>query len=63
MTITETRKILRAAFGARKYRITESGEILVYGNMPNTNMIGWYLYGSVDDAYTVSRLGDLADNN
>ena len=44
-------------FGARKYRITKAGEIHVHGLVPNTNAIGWYLYGWTGDTATLARLG------
>ena len=28
-----------------KYRITKDGEVHFYGEMPNTNQVGWYLAG------------------
>jgi hypothetical protein len=58
-TATETtlRNALRAKFGARQYRITSEGEIHVHGEMPNTNTIGWYLYGYVGALETEQRLG------
>ena len=31
----------------QRYRITRDGEIHRYGSMPNTNQIGWYLYGRI----------------
>ena len=51
------RQTLRAEFGARQYRITRDGEIHVHGTMPNTNQVGWYLYGSIDNTETLARLG------
>lgn len=54
-------KTLRAAlvdkFGTRQYRITQEGQIHVHGTMPNTNQVGWYLFGFVGDAHTEARLG------
>ena len=55
--ITTLRAALINEFGARQYRITSRGEIHAYGTMPNTNTIGWYLYGRTDSAETLSRLG------
>ena len=49
---THLRRILRQAFGDRHYRITRDGEVHVYGQMPNTNATGWYLYGRIDHAET-----------
>lgn len=55
--IRSIRQALRAEFGARQYRITLGGEIHVNGTMPNTNQAGWYLYGTIDSAETLARLG------
>lgn len=55
--ITTIRAALINEFGARQYRITRDGEIHVYGTMPNTNTVGWYLYGTIDSAETLARLG------
>lgn len=58
MTSTNTlRAALRAQFGTRRYRIAQNGEIHVYGQMPNTGMTGWYLYGRTDSTETLFRLG------
>lgn len=51
------RQALRREFGPRCYRITRDGDIHGFGVMPNTNITGWYLYGRVDDAQTLVRLG------
>ena len=32
-----------------KYRIS-NGEVHFYGTMPNTNMVGWYLYAWAAEA-------------
>lgn len=56
-TITAIRTALRNEFGTRKYRITRDGDIHVYGTMPNTNTVGWYLYGRTDSTETMCRLG------
>ena len=51
------RKILRKAYGARKYRITPDGEIYIYGPMPNaTDKNGWSLYGWIGYPETQRRL-------
>ncbi len=55
--ITTIRAALIKEFGARQYRITSDGEIHVHGTMPNTNQTGWYLFGAVDSAETLARLG------
>jgi hypothetical protein len=56
-SISTIRAALRNEFGARQYRITRDGEIHVYGTMPNTNTVGWYLCGTIDSAETLARLG------
>jgi len=58
MTIATIRKILRNAFGDRQYRITKENEIHVHGVMPNTNQVGWYLFGYVGDTQTEAQLND-----
>ena len=40
------RDLLRRDHGAGKYRLTKDGDVHVYGTMPNTNQIGWYLLNS-----------------
>lgn len=44
---TFTRAQAKAAAADRgvKYRMTKGGEVHFYGEMPNTNIIGWYLAG------------------
>lgn len=37
---------LIAEFGEENVRIDE-GEVHVYGQMPNSNVVGWYLYNYV----------------
>ena len=59
MTTTAIRAALRNAFGAGKYRITRDGEIHVYGQMPNSIVTGWYLYGWMGDAQTITRVESL----
>lgn len=57
MTSTRTiRAALRNQFGARQYRITAAGEIHVHGVMPNTGIVGWWLYGWMGDATTMAYL-------
>ena len=60
MTVTELRKILRELYGARRYRITSTGEIHVYGRMPNTDVIGWRYAGAVGDHATEQHLRYLS---
>lgn len=51
------RRMLRETFGSRMYRITWDGIISVYGRMPNADaMTGWYVFGQVGNADTMSRL-------
>jgi len=59
-TIEKIRKILRSEYGNRNYRITSDGEIHIYGTMPQTNQIGWYLYGHVCDQETNRKLSEIA---
>lgn len=56
---TAIRTALREAFGAGNYRITRNGEIHIYGHMPNSGVVGWYLYGWMDDAETIARIETL----
>jgi hypothetical protein len=60
MTVTELRKILRELYGARRYRITSTGEIHVYGQMPNSDIIGWRYAGAVGDHATEQHLRYLS---
>ena len=60
MTTTAIRAALRNAFGAGKYRITRDGKIHVYGQIPNSIVTGWYLYGWMGDAQTIARIESLA---
>mgnify|MGYP000175518448 FL=1 len=59
MSVTQIRAALRNAFGPRNYRIQADGNISVYGQMPNTNTKGWYLFGYVGDAQTELRITQL----
>ena len=45
--IAKLREELREVYGKRKYRITQAGEVHIYGIMPNTNITGWWFYGYV----------------
>lgn len=64
MTKSAIRAALRNAFGAGKYRITSTGEIHIHihihGQMPNSIVTGWYLYGWMGDAETIARIESLA---
>ena len=44
------RAALRAKYGPRCYRITRTGDVHVYGLMPNSPVIGWWLMGDIDHA-------------
>ncbi len=35
--------------GAQKARIRKTGEVVVYGTMPNTSTVGWYFAGWRED--------------
>lgn len=43
------RALLRRDYGAGKYRITRDGEVHAYGEMPNSDTIGWYFVGYDND--------------
>lgn len=65
MSISQVRRILRAHFGDRQYRIVglrapHRAEIHVFGDMPNSQDEGWYLFGYVDDPATEMRIEQLA---
>jgi hypothetical protein len=45
------RNLLREKFGKRCYRIRKNGTVDVYGQMPNSTVMGWWYYGSIDQAY------------
>ncbi len=60
MNKSTIRAALRNAFGVGKYRITAAGEIHVHGQMPNSIINGWYLYGYLGDAETIARIESLA---
>lgn len=47
------RAALREQFG--RYRITTTDEVHIYGVMPNSNQVGWWLYG--DRKQAAERLG------
>ena len=47
--MNKIRAQLRARFGARKYRITRRGDVDVYGRLPNSNYVGWYFFGYIED--------------
>jgi hypothetical protein len=41
------RAALRKKYGSRAYRITRTGEVHIYGEMPNSNIVGWWLMGDI----------------
>ena len=45
--IKTLRAALRAKFGPRCYRITRNDEVHVYGLMPNSQTVGWWLMGDI----------------
>ncbi len=45
--IKTLRAALRARFGAGQYRITRNDEVHVYGLMPNSQTVGWWLMGDL----------------
>lgn len=57
------RRKLRAALGDRRYRITRDDELHVYGTMPNTNKVGWYLIGWIHDESTERWMEELFSPN
>ena len=60
MTKSDIRAALRNAFGVGKCRITRDGEIHVYGQMPNSIVTGWYLYGWMGHPETIARIESLS---
>lgn len=62
MTKSAIRAALRNAFGAGKYRITSTGEIHIHGQMPNSIVTGWYLYGWMGDAETIARIEGMDED-
>jgi len=43
--IKTLRAALRAKYGVGHYRITRDDEVHVYGLMPNSQTVGWWLMG------------------
>jgi hypothetical protein len=62
MTTPAIRSALRQAFGDRQYRITAAGEIFVKGKTPDSESIGWYLYGFTWDPATIRSIEALHPN-
>lgn len=47
---TELRAALRAKYGARKYKILGTAgceQVHIYGLMPNSQTVGWWLMGDI----------------
>lgn len=42
----QLRELLRRDFGAGRYRLTSDGDVHVFGVMPDSIRVGWYLAGS-----------------
>ena len=61
MQKNEIRKMLRELYGSRQYRITRTGQIDVYGQIPHSIVTGWWLFGWVGDWETEERLESLWD--
>lgn len=63
----QLRSALRAKYGANCYRITRNDEVHIYGQMPNSTKVGWWLMGDILTAelwlglhdYPASKLDDL----
>ena len=45
--MVKLRTALREKYGPRCYRITRTGEVHIYGQMPRTNIVGWWLMGDI----------------
>jgi hypothetical protein len=45
--IKTLRAALRAKYGTSNYRITQNDEVHVYGLMPNSQTVGWWLMGDI----------------
>ena len=58
MTHTKLRDALRAKYGPRCYRITRTDEVHVYGPMPHSQVVGWWLMGDISHAYTWMGIDD-----
>lgn len=59
MNEKKIRAILRDTFGNRSYRITRDSEVHVYGQMPNSEEVGWYFFGHLEDPDTLARIREL----
>jgi hypothetical protein len=47
MKHAKLREALRAKYGARNYRIDRNDQVYVYGTMPNSHVVGWWLMGDI----------------
>jgi len=47
----ELRTLLREKFGKGCFRIRSNDTVDVYGQMPNSNVTGWWYYGEADQAH------------
>jgi hypothetical protein len=45
--IKTLRAALRAKYGAGCYRITRNDQVHIYGQMPNSTTVGWWLMGDI----------------
>ncbi len=46
------RELLRRDYGARCYRITSSGNVDIFGEMPHSAESGWWFKGSLREVMT-----------
>jgi hypothetical protein len=47
MKHAKLREALRAKYGARNYRIDRNDQVYVYGTMPNSQNVSWWLMGDI----------------
>lgn len=47
ISIKTLRAALIAKYGLRCYRITQNDEVHIYGIMPNSTTVGWWLMGDI----------------
>jgi hypothetical protein len=47
MKHAKLRDALRARYGARNYRIDRNDLVHIYGAMPNSHVVGWWLMGDI----------------
>jgi len=53
------RVALRRKYGSRKYRITSSGYVHVYSQMPHIGVDGWWLMGDFETAEDWMGIGRI----